>query len=167
MTLRYYAVDESIDLRYSQGRLTWDCVNKLLKCIYSLDNCLTGDQVVAQDFFSQRERTLICASELLELLGYDKNLIILPPIPLCASTFDFLARLGLELSFSLRHITKKYKTTATTNIKYNFLGICLNCIPQASSPKGVFRLDISDLCSKLYIFSSYLSAMQPLPLHSS
>lgn len=161
MTSRYYAVDESIDLRYSQGRLTWDCVSKLLKCMYSLDSCLSGDQVVAQVFFAKRECTLTCASELLELLGYEKNLIVLPPILLCASTFDFLARLGLELSLYLRHITKKYKTTASTNINYNFLGICLNCIPKASSPKGVLRLDISDLCSKLYIFCSYLSAMQP------
>lgn len=58
MTSRYYAVDESIDLRYSQGRLTWDCVSKLLKCMYSLDSCLSGDQVVAQVFFAKRESAL-------------------------------------------------------------------------------------------------------------
>ena len=123
-----------------------------------------NDQMVAQVFFAQRDCTLTFASELVDLLGYDKNLIILPHIPLCASTFNFLARLGLELSFYLRHITKKYKTTATTNTNYHCLGISHNFTPQASSPKSVFRLDISDLCGKLYIFSSYLSAIQPLPL---
>ena len=167
MASRCYAVDESIDLRYSQGRLTWDCVNKLLKCMHTLDNCLSNNQLDAQVFYAQRECTLSYASKLLELLGYDTSLIVLPHIPLLASTLDFLARLGAELLFYLRYTTKKYKTTATTNINYNFLGICLNCLPQASSLKGVFHLDISELCNKLYIFSSYLSAMQPLTLSPS